>query len=77
MASDTRSPGERIAAFGGALEEEVLRPARRYLRGFRVGLIVGVAAGVLLAPRPGEQTRARLLRLWRAASRRPAPTQPG
>ncbi|HVC38390.1 MAG TPA: YtxH domain-containing protein [Candidatus Dormibacteraeota bacterium] len=69
MATDERTPQERIRAFTDAVDEELLTPTRRYLRGVRRGLIVGAVLGVLYAPRPGRESRARLLRAWRTISR--------
>jgi hypothetical protein len=69
MAIDERTPQERIRAFTDAVDDEILRPARRYVRGVRRGLLLGVALGILFAPRPGSQTRERTLRAWRTVSR--------
>jgi hypothetical protein len=69
MATDERTPQERIRAFTDAVDEEILRPTRRYVRGVRRGLMLGVALGILFAPRPGSQTRERVLRAWRRVSR--------
>ncbi|MGH7608948.1 MAG: hypothetical protein ACREOD_03235 [Candidatus Dormibacteria bacterium] len=70
MAADERTPGERIRAFADVVDDVILRPLRRYLRGFRVGLALGAILGAMMAPGPGEQTRARLLRIWRTLARR-------
>jgi len=56
------SPQERIGAFLVAVDEELIRPMRRYLRGFRRGLVIGVALGILFAPLAGAEVRARLRR---------------
>jgi hypothetical protein len=69
MATDERTPQERIRAFTDAVDEEILRPTRRYVRGVRRGLMLGVALGILFAPRPGSQTREKVLRAWRMVSR--------
>ncbi|HVB13648.1 MAG TPA: YtxH domain-containing protein [Candidatus Dormibacteraeota bacterium] len=69
MADDERTPQERIRAFTDAVDEEILRPTRRYLRGVRRGVALGVLLGILYAPRPGRDTRQRLLRAWRSVSR--------
>lgn len=69
MATDERTPQERIRAFTDAVDEEILRPTRRYVRGVRLGLMLGVALGILFAPRPGRQTRERVSRAWRTLSR--------
>jgi|GEM_PF-6325875 len=69
MAIDERTPQERIRAFTDAVDEEILRPTRRYVRGVRRGLMLGVALGILFAPRPGSQSRERVLRAWRTVSR--------
>jgi hypothetical protein len=69
MATDERTPQERIRAFTDAVDEEILRPTRRYVRGVRRGLMLGMALGILFAPRPGSQTRERVLRAWRTISR--------
>jgi hypothetical protein len=61
--SQEPSPGERIGAFLTAVDEEVLRPVRRYLRGFRRGFVVGIGLGLLLAPVTGREFRERLQRL--------------
>lgn len=68
MATDERTPQERIRAFTDAVDEEILRPTRRYVRGVRRGLMLGVALGILFAPRPGSQTREKVLRAWRMVS---------
>jgi hypothetical protein len=69
MATDERTPQERIRAFTDAVDEEILRPTRRYVRGVRRGLMLGVVLGILFAPRPGSQTREQVLRAWRTVSR--------
>lgn len=69
MAGDDRTPQERIRAFTEAVDDELLRPARRYVRGVRRGLVLGMILGLLFAPRPGRETQERLLRLWRTVSR--------
>jgi hypothetical protein len=69
MAVDERTPQERIRAFTDAVEEEIFTPTRRYVRGIRRGLMLGVILGILYAPRPGRESRARLLRAWRTVSR--------
>lgn len=68
-----RTPGERIGAFRVAINEELLRPVRRYLRGFRRGLLVGLVLGVLFAPWPGSAIRGRgAVLLLRRRRRSPA-----
>jgi hypothetical protein len=61
--SQEASPQERIGAFFTAVDEEVLRPLRRYVRGFRRGVVVGIVLGLLLTPISGREVRARVLRL--------------
>ncbi|MGA9775223.1 MAG: YtxH domain-containing protein [Candidatus Dormiibacterota bacterium] len=70
MRPEEPSPGERIAAFGVALQEELIHPLRRYLKGFRVGLLAGLVAAVLLTPWPGRLVRQRLLGLRARICRR-------
>ena len=70
MSSPGPTPGERVAAFWTAVDEELLRPARRYLRGFRAGLVLGLALGLLVTPWPGAAVRARMAALRRRACRR-------
>jgi hypothetical protein len=53
------TPEQRIAAFWRAVDEELLTPARRYLKGFRVGLVLGLALALLLTPWRGESVRLR------------------
>lgn len=72
MSDSGATPGERIAAFGDALQEEVVRPLGRYLKGFRAGLVLGLVAGLLLAPWPGTVVRRRLARGAAAVRRRRA-----
>ncbi len=62
-ASAQATPGERIQAFQVAVEEELIRPARRYLRGFRRGLLLGCLVGLLFAPVAGSESRRRLMRV--------------
>jgi hypothetical protein len=69
MPTDERTPQERIRAFTDAVDEEILRPTRRYVRGVRRGLMLGVALGILFAPRPGSEEREKVLRAWRMVSR--------
>jgi hypothetical protein len=69
MPTDERTPQERIRAFTDAVDEEILRPTRRYVRGVRRGLMLGVALGILFAPRPGSEAREKVLRAWRMISR--------
>jgi hypothetical protein len=76
MATDERTPQERIHAFTDAVDEEILRPTRRYVRGVRRGLMLGVALGILFAPRPGSQTREKVLRAWRMIARHRPKHQP-
>lgn len=76
MATDERTPQERIRAFTDAVDEEILRPTRRYVRGVRRGLMLGVALGILFAPRPGSETREKVLRAWRMISRHRPKHQP-
>ncbi len=57
MSSPEATPEERISAFCRAVDEELLSPARRYLRGFRAGLVLGVALALLLTPWKGETVR--------------------
>lgn len=54
------TPRERIQAFQDALDEELIRPGRRYLRGFRRGLMLGCLLGILFAPTAGSESRRRL-----------------
>ncbi len=65
MAVDERTPQERIRAFTDAVDDEILRPARRYVRGVRRGVLLGVVLGILFAPRPGRVSRERLLHACR------------
>ncbi|MGH7643062.1 MAG: hypothetical protein ACRENX_08645 [Candidatus Dormibacteria bacterium] len=69
MSDDERTPQERIRAFTDAVEEEIVTPTRRYLRGLRRGIAMGVILGILYAPRPGGESRAQILRFWRAVAR--------
>lgn len=62
--TDERTPGERIGAFFVAIDEEILRPLRRYQKGFRRGLLVGCLVGLLLTPTAGSQVRLRLRRIF-------------
>jgi hypothetical protein len=62
-ASSEATPEERIRAFLVAVDEELVRPARRYLRGFRRGLLLGCLVGILIAPVAGRENRRRLGRL--------------
>ena len=57
----------RLGRVVGSVPVRVSRGTGRIL-GFRgmVGLALGVAAGLLLAPVPGRELRARLVALWRA-----------
>ncbi|MHB8312254.1 MAG: hypothetical protein ACYDD0_02985 [Candidatus Dormibacteria bacterium] len=57
------TPRERIQAFQDALDEELIRPGRRYLRGFRRGIMLGCLLGILFAPMAGSESRGRLRRL--------------
>ncbi len=59
MSSPEATPEERIAAFWRAVDEELLTPARRYLKGFRVGLVLGLVVAILLTPWRGESVRGR------------------
>jgi hypothetical protein len=77
MAEDERTPQERIRAFTEAVDEEILRPTRRYVRGVRRGVMLGVALGLLFAPRPGRESRERLARSWRAIKRHLPSRSPG
>ena len=61
MSSPAPTPEQRIAAFWGAVEEELVTPARRYLKGFRVGLVLGLAVAILVTPWTGESVRGRLV----------------
>ena len=61
-ASSEATPEERIRAFLVAVDE-LVRPARRYLRGFRRGLLLGCLVGILIAPVAGRENRRRLGRL--------------
>jgi hypothetical protein len=69
MEVDERTPQERIRAFTNAVDEEIVVPARRYLHGFRRGVVPGLVLGVLFAPRPGRESREWVLRAWRSVSR--------
>jgi hypothetical protein len=69
MAVDERTPQERIRAFTDAVDEEILTPTRRYFRGVRRGILLGVILGILYAPRPGHESRQRLMGAWRMVSR--------
>ncbi len=60
MSSPEATPGQRIAAFFQAVEEELWTPARRYLKGFRAGLVLGLALALLLTPWKGGAVRARM-----------------
>lgn len=62
-ASSEASPEERIRAFLVAVDEELVRPARRYLRGFRRGMLLGCLVGILIAPVAGRENRRRLGRV--------------
>jgi hypothetical protein len=62
-ANSEASPEERIRAFLVAVDEELVRPARRYLRGVRRGLLLGCLLGILFAPVAGRENRRRLGRL--------------
>jgi hypothetical protein len=64
------TPEQRIAAFWRAVEEELLTPARHYLKGFRVGLVLGLALALLLTPWRGESVRLRFAAI-RGRVRRP------
>lgn len=70
MSGPQASPEERIRAFVEAIDEELVVPARHYLRGLRRGLLVGIVLGLLLAPRPGRESRTRILAVWRTLARR-------
>ena len=59
MSSPEATPEERIAAFWRAVDEELLTPARRYLKGFRVGLVLGLVVAILLTPWRGESVQGR------------------
>jgi hypothetical protein len=59
VSSPEATPEERIAAFWRAVDEELLTPARRYLKGFRVGLVLGLVVAILLTPWRGESVRGR------------------
>lgn len=78
MANDERTPQERIRAFTDAVDDELLRPARRYIKGMRRGVMLGVVLGILFAPRPGRESQERLIRVWRTVARhcpqRPQPS---
>jgi hypothetical protein len=76
MTSDERTPQERIRAFTDAVDEEILRPTRRYVRGVRRGLMLGMALGILFAPRPGSETQEKVMRAWRMISRHLPKQQP-
>jgi hypothetical protein len=54
------TPEQRIAAFWRAVDEEIVTPARRYLKGFRVGLVLGLALALILTPWRGESIRVRV-----------------
>ncbi|HEY6537817.1 MAG TPA: YtxH domain-containing protein [Candidatus Dormibacteraeota bacterium] len=69
MAEDERTPQERIRAFTDAVDEEIVIPARRYAKGVRRGILIGIVLGTLYAPRPGWETRQKLVRAWRIVSR--------
>jgi hypothetical protein len=69
MADDDRTPQERIRAFTDAVDEEIVIPTRRYVRGLRRGILLGIAVGLLYAPRPGRESRGQVLRAWRMVSR--------
>jgi hypothetical protein len=69
MDVDERTPQERIKAFADAVDEEIVTPVRRYLHGFRRGVVLGLIVGVLFAPGPGREIRERGLRAWRSVSR--------
>jgi hypothetical protein len=69
MAEDQRTPQERIRAFTDAVDEEIVTPTRRYARGVRRGIVLGVALGLLYAPRSGRESRQQLQRAWRMVSR--------
>ncbi|MHB1638950.1 MAG: hypothetical protein ACYCUD_03795 [Candidatus Dormibacteria bacterium] len=58
--SQASTPQERMGAFLTAVDEELLRPVRRYLRGFRRGLVVGIGLGLLLTPIAGRDARGRI-----------------
>ncbi|MDA8394647.1 MAG: hypothetical protein M0T72_05290 [Candidatus Dormibacteraeota bacterium] len=60
MSSPEATPQERISAFYRAVEEELLTPARRYLKGFRQGLVLGLALALLLTPWKGGSVRGRM-----------------
>jgi ABC-type nitrate/sulfonate/bicarbonate transport system permease component len=60
VSSPEPTPEQRIAAFWRAVDEELLAPARRYLQGFRVGLVLGLAVAILVTPWRGESVRGRL-----------------
>lgn len=68
-AASDASPEERIHAFVVAVDEEVMRPTKRYLRGFRRGLLLGCLVGVLVAPVAGRENRAKLARFVAIARR--------
>ena len=70
MSSPQATPGERIAAFWQAVDEELLTPGRRYLKGFRAGLILGLALGLLLTPWNGESVRSRVMAVRSRVCRR-------
>ncbi|HVD03448.1 MAG TPA: hypothetical protein VNF75_04860 [Candidatus Dormibacteraeota bacterium] len=69
--SDERTPAERIGAFFLAVDEEILRPLRRYQRGFRRGLVVGCVLGLLFTPAAGGRVRARVRGALRCHRRQP------
>ena len=60
MSAPEATPEQRIAAFWRAVDEELLNPARRYFKGFRVGLVLGLALALLLTPWRGESVRVRV-----------------
>lgn len=62
--SSTATPRERIQAFQDAVDQELIRPGRRYLRGFRRGVMLGCLAGILFAPVAGSESRRQLNRLF-------------
>ena len=47
----------RLAALVATWRTEWVRPLRRYVRGFRRGLLLGACLGVLYAPRSGREIR--------------------
>jgi hypothetical protein len=52
-----------------SVDEELVRPTRRYLRGFHRGLLLGCLLGILIAPVAGRENRRRLGRLIGCARR--------